>query len=213
MNLMEFVIVMMLGVGLIVTGGVVMARVTLGLGRPVFWQCVRGVQAFLSWRQRHPGSQKTVRTAERLQALSAANQECVADETQDWSAYQTPAVERYGLQVMERRAPVLEVIPVVCYEADISAQPTLIDLLADGVLEPVWDEMPWPDSDIDLPEPVLQVMAVEEAETRMPSEPESMIEPEPAVAEVMTVPDAPAEPAERTRAEVLTDFRQRFHVA
>ncbi len=210
MNLMEFVIVMMLGVGLIVTGGVVMARVTFALGRPVFRQCARIVQPFLAWR---PGSQKKVPMTERLQALSAANQECVADEAQDWSAYRTPAVERCGQQVIERLAPVLEVIPVVCYEADISAQPTLTDLLADGVLEPVWNEMPWPDSDIELPEPVLQVMAVEEAEIRIPSEPESMTEPEPAVAEVMTVPDAPAESVERPRVEVLADFRRRFRVA
>ena len=141
MSLMEFFIVMMLGVGFIVTGGVVIARITYGLGRPVFRQCACDVQAFMSGRQRQPELQRKTHMTERLQALSAANQECVALEEKSWFSHEKPAFFRRGLQVRENDpepvecesghlalfdnevpAPVLEVIPVECYETDILEQ-------------------------------------------------------------------------------------------
>ena len=130
MSLMEFFIVMVFGVGSITVGSVVVARITFGLGRPVFRQCACGVQAFLAWRQRQPEPQKETRITERLQTLSAANHECVVLEENDWSSYEKPAFFRQNLQVLENNpepvecesgqlalfdnevsAPVLEVIP------------------------------------------------------------------------------------------------------
>ena len=109
MSLMEFFITMMLGVGSVIVAAVVVARITFGLGRPVFRQCARSIQWFLALRQRQRGSQEEVRMTEQLQILSASNQECV----------------------------VLEVIPVEFYETDITPESIVAEMMPVAPAEPV----------------------------------------------------------------------------
>ena len=149
MSLMEFFITMMLGVGSIIVGAVVVARITFGLGRPVFRQCARGIQWFLALRQRQPGSQEEVRMTEQLQILSAANQECVVLEEKNWLSHEKPAFFRRGLQVRgndpgpvecesgqlalfdnEVPVPALEVIPVEFYETDIPPESIVAEMMS-----------------------------------------------------------------------------------